>query len=105
MPMAVFAASHQQEDQFSKRANGNQKAGNDEKNQIEKREQIFQYNPLHRLGGGLRRGVDLTGLDRALTWDAVRPRGLWPAGWCNDGIRTPPISGRFLMRKTGGPGA
>ena len=71
---------HQQEDQFSKRANGNQKAGNDEKNQIEKREQIFQYNPLHRLGGGLRRGVDLTGLDSCPDLGRCQTKGTLAGG-------------------------
>ena len=53
----------QQEDQFPKGAHGDEKPGDHIKDEVKKRKEIFKNDAPNGLGGGVRRGVDLTGLD------------------------------------------
>ena len=73
-------AHHQQEDQFSPRAHGDEEAGDDEKDNVKVGEEVFQHNLLHGLGGRFRRGVHLAGLDPLSDLRAGEPRRLLAGG-------------------------
>ena len=67
----------QQKDQFLKGAHGDEKPGNHIKDEVKKGKEIFQNDAPNGLGGGVRRGVDLTGLDPLA--DLGAGQSLW--GW------------------------
>ena len=57
----IFVLDDEEEDQLREGADGDQDPGDDEEDEVEEGEDVLKDDLPDALGGGLRRGVDLTG--------------------------------------------